>query len=395
MKIDYSLITSILDTDLYKLTQGQVVFYDFPEANVEYEFFNRGKNKFPEGFAKELRNQIQMMSLYCKMSHSEHQYLIGLNLFKKGYVEWLKNYEYNPDEVLIEQIDGELQIIIRGPWHRVILWEVPLMALISELYFLLTGQKPSFDWSDRIVNKAKKLSCNSAKDGIPHNWIDMGTRRRFSMGVQDFVVCAMKNYPGFLGTSNPFLAKKYGVKAFGSIAHEFYMGMSAKYGVRLANIMTMKHWSEFYRGELGTVLPDTFTTDVFLRDFDGYWARLYDIIRQDSGNPHEWMDNKVVPHYAKLKINTITKTALFSDSLNTDSYMVLSNKYRNNFKVVGGIGTHLTNDVGVTPLNIVVKLTKADFGQGMVNVVKLSDHNGKHTGHCEAVRKVKEELNIV
>jgi nicotinate phosphoribosyltransferase len=203
----------------------------------------------------------------------------------------------------------------------------------------------------------------------------------------------MSGYEGFLGTSNVHFAHKYGVPAHGTYAHESVMAMQALYGPRLANKMWMKHWSDHFEGLLGTALTDTFTTDVFLRDFGPAEARLFDGVRQDSGDPEKWGD-KMLSHYDKLNIPVNNKRFVFSDGLDTDSYIELDKSFRPSCQPIGGIGTHFTNDVGVKPLNIVIKLATADFGQGPIDVVKLSDNEGKHTGNKFAIEMVTVELGI-
>jgi nicotinate phosphoribosyltransferase len=203
----------------------------------------------------------------------------------------------------------------------------------------------------------------------------------------------MINYDGFLGTSNIHFAQKYGVSAHGTYAHESVMAMQALYGPRLANKMWMKHWSDHFEGLLGTALTDTFTTEVFLRDFGPAEARLFDGVRQDSGDPVAWGE-LMLDHYEKMKIPTTNKRFVFSDGLNTALYIFLDTNFRQFCQPIGGIGTHFTNDVGVEPLNMVIKLKTADFGQGPIDVVKLSDNEGKYTGNPEAIAQVKRELGI-
>jgi nicotinate phosphoribosyltransferase len=204
----------------------------------------------------------------------------------------------------------------------------------------------------------------------------------------------MSQCKGFLGTSNPHLAHQYGVTPHGTYAHESVMAMSALYGVRMANKMWMKHWSDHFEGNVGVALTDTFTTDKFLQDFGTYEARLFDGVRQDSGDPIAW-GVKMLEHYKKLGIQTTNKRFVFSDNLNVEKYTVIHNKFEAFAQPIGGIGTHFTNDVGVKPLNMVIKMTEANFGNGWVNVVKLSDDAGKHTGHTEAVEMAKRELGLV
>lgn len=401
MKFDMAepIITSMLDDDLYKCNMGSVAFHLFPRAIVTYEFINRAKTAFPEGFDVALRLQIKNMS-DLKLTAGEAAWLKTIKYIRPTYVEWLAGYQMDPGEVTVIQNGGDLRIRIRGPWYRTIFWEVKLMAVISELYFKMTGQFPSGDWGDRIMEKARILAYNGC------HWIDFGTRRRFSGAVQDSVVEHMASYKGlFLGTSNPYLAFKYGVTAHGTYAHESVMAMSALYGCRMANKMWMKHWSDHFEGNVGVALTDTFTTAAFLRDFGTYEGRLFDGVRQDSNDPNWWADDMILPHYRRLGIPTHNKRLVFSDALKvgppeqtmigkSHNYVALDIKYRSIAQPIGGIGTYFTNDVGVTPLNMVIKMTKADFGFGELDVVKLSDDCGKHTGNADVVAHIKSELGI-
>ena len=380
------ILTSMLEDDIYKVNMGSVVFHLFPRAIVTYQFFNRGKTQFPVGFDIELQRQVNYTrDLY--LTRDEAAWLKTIPYIRPTYVEWLSGYRLEPNEVKIRQDGGDLFIKIHGPWYRTIYWEVKLMAIISELYFQMTGQKMDSDAYSRIATKAEKLSLNDC------HWIDFGTRRRFSFGIQNAVVRIMKDYKGFLGTSNPYLAFKHGVSPQGTYAHEAVMAMSALYGVRMANKMWMKHWSDHYEGNVGISLTDTFTTKAFLNDFGTYEARLFDGVRQDSGNPYDW-GHSMIDHYKKLGISTLHKRFVFSDALTTDKYISLDRYFREYAQPVGGIGTHFTNDVGVKPLNMVIKMTAADFGHGEVNVIKLSDDVGKHTGNPEAIEQVKREMGI-
>ena len=250
MKVNEPLIHSLLDDDWYKLTMGSVVFHNFPNAEVEYEFINRGKTKFPKGFDRELNYQIGLLAV-LGLTRDEEAWLKTIPYMRPTYAEWLFGFRMNPGEVTFEQNGGDLKVQVRGPWYKAIFWEVKLMAIISELYFRLTAQEKDKDWELRLRRKAFDLSDNGCF------WIDFGTRRRYSYEVQDAVVRIMKTYKGFLGTSNPHLAMKHGVVTHGTYAHESIMGMSALYGVRMANKMWMKHWSDYFGGSLGVALTDT------------------------------------------------------------------------------------------------------------------------------------------
>ena len=386
------IIKSMLDDDLYKINMGSVVFHMFPRAKARYRFTNRNNTPFPKGFDYFLRLQIVSLAS-LRLQDSEAAWLKTITYIRPTYIEWLEGYRMDPSEVHVRLTeDGALEVTIGigndAYWYRAIFWEVKLMAIISELYFRMTNQTATDGWEQKIADKAKKLSDAGCY------WIDFGTRRRYSYTIQDRVVQIMKNYKGFLGTSNPHLAHKYGVNAHGTYAHESVMAMSALYGARMANKMWMKHWSEHFEGNVGVALTDTFTTGNFLQDFGTYEARLFDGVRQDSGSPAEWGE-KMLAHYMKLGIQTSNKRFVFSDNLNVDKYIALHNKFQPFAQPVGGIGTHFTNDVGVKALNMVIKLSEANFGNGWVNVVKLSDDDGKHSGHPDAIDLAKRELGLV
>ena len=396
MNVDSPIITSLLDTDFYKLSMGAVVFQNFPNATVSYEFFNRGKTHFPSGFAEQLRKQIKYLAT-LKYTDDEIDYLKSLNKFKSNYIEFLRHFQLDTNEVNVTQLEtGELKIFIKGLWYRTIFWEVLLMAIISELYFRISGIKMSEDWSDRIVDKSVALQEAECQ------WSDFGTRRRFSFDVQNRVVATMKYYNGFIGTSNIHLAKKFNVTPIGTSAHEAVMAMAVFVGYENANNAWLTYWSDYYNGELGIALSDTFTTDVFLRSFDGKLSRLWDGLRQDSGNPHNWVIDKIRPHYKKYGIPTRDKKLIFSDNLNVRLGIELTNSYNGEFNVILGIGTNFTNDVltegqkvaGIKPLNMVIKITSANFGRGWFPTVKLSDDEGKYTGNLSHIETVRNTLYI-
>lgn len=383
------IIQSLLDSDLYKLTMGQVVFFDFPNVWVSYSFTNRGGTEFPPGFADALNMELRELS-YLRLKSNEARWMYKLPYFRKAFVEWFSGYSFDYNEVSISQNKGNLSINIDGYWYRTIHWEVVLMAMVSELYFKMTGQMMDKDAFVRIDQKAEKLQ--NAKCF----WSDFGTRRRFSFNIQNEVVSRMRHYDGFLGTSNPYLAMIHGTNPIGTSAHEATMAMQAIYGVRNSNRKWLEHWYNFYRGELGVALTDTITTDVFLKDFDSLMARIYDGTRHDSSDPYVWGE-KIINHYKKLGISPITKNLVFSDGLDVDKFIDISKTFSPRVRrVVGGIGTHFTNDVGVKPLNIVIKLTTVSVNTASpaIGVVKLSDTPGKHNGTPEDIANVKYQLGI-
>jgi nicotinate phosphoribosyltransferase len=261
----------------------------------------------------------------------------------------------------------------------------------------MAGTEMSKDWADRIVDKSIALQAAGCK------WSDFGTRRRRSFEVQNRVVATMKYYTGFIGTSNIHLAKKFGVTPIGTVAHETVMAMAVFVGYENANNAWLNYWADYYDGELGIALPDTFTTEVFLRNFNGRLTRQWDGLRQDSGDPEKWMDTKVIPHYTKHHVPTRDKKIVFSDNLNVEKAIKLHLKYGGLFNVIFGVGTNFTNDTfsdeqtasGIKPLNMVIKLVSANFGHGWRPTVKLSDDAGKNLGGTLLIDSVKKQLNIV
>jgi nicotinate phosphoribosyltransferase len=384
------IITSLLDTDWYKLTMGQVVFHRFPAANAVYRFYNRGKTEFPIGFAEALRTELEYLSK-VSLSNEELMWLEDQNVLRDDYLIFLENYRFKPDQVKIEQKDGQLEIMVEGLWTETILWEVPLMAIISELYFRMTGR--TFDpaeFLDKTKIKADKMRNANVK------WSDFGTRRRFSKETQSALNSVMRHYaPNFIGTSNPYFAMRYGLTPIGTYAHEAVMAMQALYGAAESNIKWMECWWEEYKDypHLLTALTDTLTTEVFLRTYTGDMLNKYTGVRQDSGVPIIF-GMQLLEHYKKHNINPKEKKIVFSDSLDADKACCLQTRFGDEIPCVMGIGTNLTNDCGHKPLNMVIKLVAIDFGDGLKTVVKLSDDKGKHTGDCEKIAEIKKELGL-
>lgn len=375
-------IKSILDSDKYKFTMQQAVLEHYHDHEVTYRFKNRRNiDTFTPEMVEELKMLIHEMA-ELKLSEQEYFWLkqTESEVLKPMYLEYLKNYRYDPSEVTVWlDTESQLQITISGPWHSTILWEVPLMAMISEVYFRLHPEYINAplnveDYKVNLLNKVRGVLDQSI-------YADFGTRRRFSFEVQDSVVSVLKRLPGFVGTSNVYLAMLHNVKAIGTMAHEFIMGVSALEGLRYANRRAMEKWSQTYHGKLGIVLTDTYGVDDFLKHFDNYYARLFDGVRHDSGCPYMFAD-KVITHYQSLGINPRHKTIVFSDGLTPETAKELQNYCKDKINCSFGIGTNLTNDTGRTKaLNMVIKLRSVDG----IDVVKLSDIPSKATGEENAI----------
>lgn len=383
------VIPSILDTDHYKITMGQVVFNQFSNIRVRYRFFNRGKTPFPAGFAAALQDQIHKMADLRLNSEEANWYGKAARYLKPTYLEWLQGYRYDPEDVTVAQDGGDLRIEIEGLWYRTIFWEVPLMSIVSELFFRMSNIRPDAAWEDRLKLKSDRM----AEAGV--HWVDFGSRRRFSLVVQDRVNAHMKQFKGlFLGCSNPYICKRQDLVPVGTYAHEGPMAMQSLHGPKLCNRIWMDTWVREYRGDLGIALTDTVTTPIFLQDFDLYYSKLFDGVRIDSGDASA-VAEMMLAHYEERKIDARSKRIIFSDSLNDTKAIELHRQFEGRCMMQAGIGTFLTNDCGARPLNMVIKLVAANFGSGFVETVKLSDDVGKHTGGAPVVELLQRELGLL
>jgi nicotinate phosphoribosyltransferase len=391
MNQEVGIIKSILDNDLYKFTQQQAVVELYQRESVKYDFINRGKTTFPDKFDLRLRQELKMMEqLFLKESESNFLTKKCGRYLKPTYIDLLKSYRYDSSEIEITQNSGELAITITGYWYRTILWEVPLLALISELYFIMTD-KPIYSRKQRLKNnidKGIKFYENEVKVA------DFGTRRRYSYAnhlevVQDLLSVSDDGISSMVGTSNVHIAMVTGIHPIGTHAHEWISGIAALKGYSYANKNMMDDWIKVYQGELGIALTDTFGHDAFLKDFSTFYAKLFDGVRHDSGDPFLFTE-KIVHHYKSLGIDPISKTIVFSDGLNSNLAIELKKYCKDvGIKCSFGIGTHFTNDVGIEALNIVIKMIAIN-GR---HVVKLSDVKDKETGDVDTVELVKRMVS--
>lgn len=385
-------LISILDNDFYKFTMQYAVIKLFPKAKARYQFINRGKHAYPDGFADKLREAIQQLST-LKLTKEEKQFFAeNCPYIDPTYFDFLQGYRYDPEEVCIEQNGSELSINIEGYWYRTILWEVPIMSLICELYYEMTGL-------NRVNNEevANIVKSKMAKyDKLDITIADFGTRRRHSFEVHDLVIKTLMDQPSktFIGTSNLYLALKYKTKQIGTHAHEWFMFHAAKYGYKMANLLGLENWADVYRGDLGIALSDTYTTEVFFKQFDKKLSKLFDGVRHDSDDPIEFAQ-KTIQHYINRGINPMSKSIIFSDGLDYDKVEKISSFCKEKIGYSFGIGTDFTNDVGLPRMNIVIKMTEAlPEDSEWTPVIKLSDEPMKHTGKQEEIEMAKRYLHI-
>ena len=375
------IIHDFLDNDLYKFTTMNAIQKKFPDSEVVYRFVNRGNTVFPPGFAAALREEVDAMADVVLSRDNERFMRAKCYYFDSVFFDLLKGFRFNPAEVTVSQDGGRLDVEIRGAWYRTVLWEVPLMAMISELYYQMTGQEPH-DWERKAIEKADAFVDMGAELS------EFGTRRRFSFDVQDRVSGILKeNMKGLLnGTSNVYFAMKYNLTPMGTHPHEWFMYHGAHYGYRSANALALENWVDVYDGYLGIALADTYTSDNFFASFNTKYAKLFDGLRWDSGDPFEFTE-KALEHYRLHRVDPRTKTVVYSDALDLEGVRKIKAFVAGRLHDVYGIGTYITNDVGVKPLNMVIKLFECrPKGSGeFLPTVKLSDVAGKHTGDPDEI----------
>ena len=401
------IIKSILDDDLYKISMAQAILKipQFDEIQARYRFFDRRRIKDGiiwrskaemELYLRRLQEQVNSMADLA-LTPDEATYLNTLSFISPSYVDFFKGYRYNPEEVHLSlDDDGSLHVEIEGSWLRTIMWEVPLMAIISELHFRTKLDVWVGPLTDKEVWETEKRKAE-AFVALGVKYAEFGTRRRFSSDHQELsLLVHRENSKGCLvGTSNLHLARIHGLKCIGTQAHEWFMAMAAIFGYSMANTMGMKLWTDVYGGELGIALSDTFTSDSFFNVFGMHYAKLFDGVRQDSGDPIMFA-KKTIAHYESLGIDPMTKTIVFSDALNVEKVKVIAEFCEGNILHSYGIGTNLSADVRHQALNMVIKMTHCiPYGETKwVPTVKLSDEPMKQMGDPEEIDLCKRTLCI-
>ena len=377
------IITSLLDTDLYKFTMMQVVLHQFPGAQVEYRFKCRTPGIDLVPCIEEIRDEIgQLCTL--RFRADELRWLRGLRFIKSDFVDFLDLFQMNEKYVTVSPSpndNGEIDIVVEGPWLYTILCEIPLLAIVNEIYFRRTQPFPDLrEGRARLVDKIALIGDDTRLAEC--KVADYGTRRRFSKVWQEEVLHVMRQRLGlqFAGTSNTWFAMKHDLTPLGTMAHE-YLQACQSLGPRLRDSQTFafERWAREYRGDLGIALSDVYGFDAFLRDFDMYFCKLFDGVRHDSGDPLVWGE-RMIAHYEKYRIDPRTKTLIFSDSLDFPRVVELYLRFGDRTRLAFGVGTNLTNDLGYTPLQIVIKMVRCN-GQP---VAKLSDTPSKNMCEDEA-----------
>jgi nicotinate phosphoribosyltransferase len=366
------LISSLLDTDLYKFTMMQVVLHHFPGARVEYRFKCRTEGAQLAPLVQEIRQEIKAL---CQLRFlpRELEYLGGMRFIKADFVDFLGLFQLNEKYITVQESaanDGSIDISVKGPWLHTILFEIPVLAIVNEIYF--RHHQPIGDYLEgrkRLEHKVKLITQDPALRDM--RIADYGTRRRFSGLWHEEVLLYLKTQLGahFTGTSNVFFAMKHGMTPLGTMAHEYLQACQAL-GPRLrdSQVYGFETWAREYRGDLGIALSDVYGLEAFLRDFDMYFCKLFDGARHDSGDPFDWGE-RMIAHYETNRVDPRSKTLVFSDSLNFPLAIDLYKRFSQRIRVAFGIGTNLTNDLGYRPLQIVMKMVRCNDQP----VAKLSD----------------------
>ena len=388
------IIKSILDTDLYKFSTSFAYMQNFPDAEGTFEFCDRGKEKYTNDFVEKVRLEVTNLNA-LRMTKEEFDFVTKtIKYIPLHYWEWLRGFQFNPGKVLIE-LDNEnhLHISVTDKLYKVTLYETVILAIVSELR------------SRELYGYISDL--DNVLDGLKHKihmsnfhkilFSEFGMRRRYSYTVQDIVIKYIKENAKYCtGTSNVHFAMKYDMKPIGTHPHEWFMFHGAMFGYKMANYMALENWVNTYDGDLGIALTDTYTTDVFFKNFSKKHAKLFDGIRQDSGDEFEFIE-KALARYNELGINPMTKTIIFSNALNFAKAKDIKIYCEGKINAAFGIGTNLTNDIKDTvPGNLVMKLTKCRMNskQDWSSCIKLSDDLGKHMGPEVEVKNCKYECNI-
>jgi nicotinate phosphoribosyltransferase len=384
------IIPSLLDTDLYKFTMMQVVQHQFAEAQVEYRFKCRNADIDLTPYVREIEDEIRALC-DLRFTREELDYLRRWRFFKSDFVDLLGLFHLQQRFVTVSRrtdSPNEIDITIKGPWLHTILFEVPVLAIVCEIYYRNNVPDPDYEQGRRRL--AAKIAQANTIQSSDFKIADYGTRRRFSRRWQEEVLRTLKrDMPAhFVGTSNVRFAMEQGLTPLGTMAHEYLQACQAV-GPRLRDSQSFAFnmWAREYRGDLGIALSDVVGLNAFLHDFDLFFCKLFDGVRHDSGDPFEWGE-KLIAHYQSMRIDPRTKIMVFSDSLNVPLAMRLYEYFKGRVQTSFGIGTNLTNDLGYESLQAVIKMTRCN-GQP---VAKISDEPSKTMDYDPSYVKYLREV---
>lgn len=385
------MIESILDNDLYKFSMGYAYMKLYPQAEGKFEFNDRNNTKFGIYILEQLHREFKKLS-ELSLSDDELKWAIkAMPYIPAVYWEWLRGFRFEPEKIhAYLDNDGHLHIDVTDKLYKVTLYEVPVLSIVSEVVESVNIVNDT----DVLMRLEEKVKLSNENKLV---FSEFGTRRRFSYHVQDIVCKYLKEHARYcVGTSNVHLAMKYNMKPIGTVAHEWIMFHGANFGYRRANYEAYEAWVDVFDGALGVALSDTYTSDAFLKNFSLKQAKLFDGVRQDSGDERDFV-YKVVARYKELGVDPMLKTIIFSNALDFPKYKEIAEFCKGKIgKCSAGIGTNLTNDTGFKPLNIVMKLTacRMNENQEWINCIKISDDKGKVMGDPTEIDIANKELGL-
>lgn len=394
------IITHFTDDDLYKFTMCCAVIDNFPRTQVRYRFIDRNNTIYPPGFAEALRGQIDMLGSVTITDQEIAFMKRRCPYIPSWFYSFLKGFRYDSRWVKVDQDSaGHLNMEFSGCWSDTILLEVKVLAIISELYYMMTGLDSKLDY-DAYYRASQRKASRLIGEGCMFS--DFGTRRRASFLAQDTAVRAMKECVAegdgrLIGTSNVYLAMKYDLVPMGTMAHELVCAIAGMFGPQMANHLAMETWARTFRGALGTFLYDTYGWRIFSLNFSEDYANLFKGLRVDSGDNFRQLD-LICDKYRSLNIDPATKQVVFSNGLDVDEAIAIQRYAAGKCLPSFGIGTHFTNDFpGVIPMNIVIKLLEVKITESWpfyFKTCKLSEDHGKYTGDEDTVRRFMEILHL-
>ncbi len=389
------MVRSILDTDLYKFTMSACYFLLYRSAEGMFRFDDRDKEEYDDTFLKLLKDRLERMRT-IRLGSEEKAFLNSIRFLPTNYIEWLETFHFEPEKIIV-RLDSSrhLHITVTDLMYKATLYEVPVLATVSACIHKWKNEKA--DEKDIIARLDKKIAF-AVENGLMFS--EFGTRRRFSFNIHDAVCRRLKETASAVcvGTSNVYFAWKYGMKPSGTMAHEWIQFHQGIYGFKKANLLALDAWSDVYGGDLGTALVDTFTTASFLHTLTMKQAKLFDGMRQDSGDEFE-IGDRIIKKYRSYGIDPNTKTIVFSNALNFEKYKKISDYFKGRIKTLAGIGTNITCDIrpyGRKPANIVMKLVKCRYSHNNFweDVIKISDDVGKHIGNKKLFEQAVSELHL-
>jgi len=384
---------SILDNDLYKFSTSWAYMKLYPEAEGTFSFCDRNNTVIDDELFKIIVNTVNNSLRHNILRPKEKAWCINeISYIPEVYWEWLRNFTFDVEKVKIYRDDERhLRVDVTDKLYKVTLYEVPILSILSEIFSKISLQK--LDINETLNRLNKKIEVANK---FNLKFSEFGTRRRYSYEIHDMIVCELnERCPKCVGTSNVYFAMKYNMTPIGTFPHEWIMFHGACWGYQEANYLGMRDWVRTYDGNLGIFLMDTYTSKVGLNNMSMKFAKLFDGVRQDSGDEYQ-IGNMVIDRYKELGIDPTTKTIVFSNALDFGKYLDIHTYFNGKIRVSAGIGTNLTNDVGATPPNIVMKLSRCRLNKNQKwrNCIKISDDLGKHLGDNKEFEIAKYQLGI-